>query len=135
MSDFDNIREDRYGDRQEREEAERDFRIASHTKNWMTAVTQSVEKSNGTFDNVIDYEAVKKLGFSALLSRPYPKRPANSVDVFIEELHNLDFMERAAKILIDIKNGNGVHMELFDQLFDDMAANYADYQYENSIKD
>ena len=127
MSDFDNIREDRYSDRQEREEAERAFRIDSYADNWMTAVTQSVEKSNGTFKDVREYKG-ENFDFQ------YVTRPANSVDVFIEELHNKDFLERAAKILIDLRAGN-FPQSATEELFASMAANYADYQYENSIKD
>lgn len=127
MSDFDNIREDRYSDRQEREEAERAFRIDSYADNWMTAVTQSVEKSNGTFKDVREYKG-ENFDFQ------YVTRPANSVDVFIEELHNLDFMERAARILIALYKVKDTNL-IVAKLFTDMAANYADYQYENSIKD
>ena len=127
MSDFDNIREDRYSDRQEREEAERAFRIDSYADNWMTAVTQSVEKSHGTFKDVREYKG-ENFDFQ------YVTRPANSVDVFIEELHNLDFMERAARILIALYKVKDTNL-IVAKLFTDMAANYADYQYENSIKD
>lgn len=134
MSDFDNIREDRYSDRQEREEKARQESIDCHAENWMTAVTQSVEKSHGTFADVTDYEAVKKLDFNELLSKSYPKRPANSIDVFIEELHNLDFMERAARILIDLRAGN-FPQSATEELFASMAANFADYQYEKNLKD
>lgn len=135
MSDHDNLRENEYERKLEASNEARDAAIDCHAENWITAVTKSVEKSNGTFDDVTDYEAVKKLNFGELLSKSYPKRPANSVDVFIEELHNLDFMERAARILIDIHNGSGVHLELMNELFKDMSANYADYKYENNRED
>ena len=135
MSDHDNLREDEYERKLEASNEARDAAIDYHAENWMTAVTKSVEKSNGTFDDVTDYEAVKKLEFSELLSKPYPKHPANSVDVFIEELHNLDFMERAARILIDYNHGKSFTQDAVAVLFKDMAANYADYKYENSIKD
>jgi hypothetical protein len=125
MSDFDNIREDRYSDQVEREEALRDAAIDMHTDNWMTAVTQSVEKSHGTFEDVTDYD-------SKLDNRGFQKRKAKSTDVFIEELHNKDFMERAAQILIDLRAGNFPKVEV---LFADMAASYAEYQYESNIKD
>lgn len=128
MSDFDNLREDEYERKLEASNEARDAAIDYHADNWMTAVTKSVKKSNGGFKYVREYVG-KDFDFK------YVPRPANSVDVFIEELHSLDFMERAAKILIDIKNGGGVHMELLNNLFDDMAANYADYQYEKNIKD
>jgi hypothetical protein len=127
MSDFDNIQEDRYSDQVEREEALRDLVIDMHTDNWLTAVTQSVEKSYGTFEDVTDYD-------SKLDNRGFQKRKAKSTDVFIEELHNKDFMERAAQILIllyKIKNTNLIVCKLFD----DMAASYAEYQYEFNIKD
>ena len=128
MSDYDNLREEEYERRLEASNEARDAAMEFHRENWLTAVTQSVEKSNGSFPDVSEY-----VGKNFDLKRVY--RPANSVDVFVEELNNLDFMERAAKILIDIKNGSGVHMELFDQLFDDMAENYADYKYENNRED
>ena len=133
MSDYNNIREDEYERKLEASNEARDAAIDYHAENWITAVTKSVEKSNGTFDDVTDYEAVKKLHFGELLSKSYPKRPANSVDVFIEELHNLDFMERAARILIDMHQTGG--RGDIEQLFDDMAQNYADYKYENNRED
>jgi len=125
MSDFDNIREDRYSDQLEREEKARQESIDYHAENWMTAVTKSVKESSGTFQNVKEctwhgFERVETI------------RVANSVDVFIEELHNKDFLERAAKILIDLQKFG--HSSI-DELLDDMAANYAEYQYENSIKE
>jgi hypothetical protein len=43
-------------------------------------------------------------------------------------------MERAAKILIDFKSGALPRYEL-DELFDDMAANYAEYKYEQNRED
>ena len=135
MSDYNNIREDEYERKLEASNEARDAAIDYHAENWITAVTKSVEKSNGTFDDVTDYEAVKKLGFRELLSKSYPKRPANSVDVFIEELHNLDFMERAAAILINIQTNNANPQAEVSQLFQDMSANYADYKYENNRED
>jgi hypothetical protein len=129
MSDFDNIREDRYSDQAEREEALRDLVIDMHTDNWLTAVTQSVEKSHGTFKDVREYKG-EKFNFQ------YVTRPANSVDVFIEELHNKDFMERAAQILIDLNSNTSIHEKsTISQLFSDMADSYAEYQYESNIKD
>lgn len=134
MSDFDNIREDEYERKLEASNEVRDTAIDFHAENWMTAVTKSVEKSHGSFADVTDYEAVKKSWFNELISKPYPKRPANSVDVFIEELHNLDFMERAARIFIALYKVKDTNL-IVAKLFDDMAANYADYQYENNLKD
>jgi hypothetical protein len=127
MSDYDNLREDRYSDQVEREEALRHAAIDMHTDNWMTAVTQSVEKSHGTFKDVSEYKG-EKFDFK------YVTRPPNSVDVFVEELHNKDFMERAAQILIDLRAGNFPQSKV-EVLFADMAASYAEYQYESNIKD
>ena len=136
MSDYDNLREDEYERKLEASNEARDAAINFHADNWMTAVTKSVEKSNGTFDDVTDYEAVKKLNFTYLTGAPYPKRPANSVDVFIEELHNLDFMERAARILIDLNTQlGGLDDSPIGQLFDDMARSYGEYQYDKNLKD
>ena len=125
MSDYDNIREDRYSDRQEREKKTREAAIDMHTDNWIVAVSQGVEKSHGTFADVTDYD-------SKLDNRGFQKRKANSVDVFIEELHNSDFMERAARILIDLW---GKNCHEVDVLCSDMATSYAEYQYEKNIKE
>lgn len=129
MSDYNNIREDEYERKLEKSNEARDAAIEFHTENWMTAVTQSVEKSQGAFRDVIDHS-------KSMIGQERVKRPANSIDVFVEELQNLDFMERAAKILIDLHAKlDGFNNEPINQLFDDMAQNYADYKYENSIKD
>ena len=123
MSDYDNIREDRYSDKTEREQKAREAAIDMHTDNWMVAVTMCVEKSNGVFEHVTD---VKYEGFDRIVT----KRKANSVDVFLEEFHNKDFAERAAAILLAQHSNPEVAA-----LLADMAANYAEFQYENSIKE
>jgi hypothetical protein len=128
MSDYDNIREDVFDKRQEMERKVRDAAIEMHTENWITAVTKSPEKSNGTFDDVREYKG-EKFDFE------YVTRPANAVDVFIEELHNLDFMERAAAILISIQVRNANPQAEVSKLFQDMAANYAEYKYEKNFKE
>lgn len=133
MSDFDSIRESRYNNRQERETLARQELIDCHADNWMTAVTKSVENSNGTFKYVTDYEAVGKMDFADFTKMLYPNRPANSVDVFVDELHSKNFMERAAQILIDLHQ-SGKRGDI-EQLFQDMSANYAEYQYESNIKE
>lgn len=127
MSDFDNAREDEYERKLETSDEVRDASIEFHRNNWLTAVTQSVEKSNGTFDDVSEY-----VGKGFDLKRVY--RPANSVDVFANELNNGDFMARAAQILIALqKNGN--RQFGIDELFNDMAASYAEFQYESKRED
>jgi hypothetical protein len=127
MSDYDNTREDDYERKLEASNEARDAAMEFHAENWLTAVTQSVEKSQGAFRDVIDHS-------KSMIEGGRVKRPANSIDVFIEELQNLDFMERAAKILIDFKSGALPRYEL-DELFDDMAANYAEYKYEQNRED
>lgn len=127
MSDYDNDREDAYGKRQEAESKARDAEIDFHTDNWLTAVTKSVEKSHGTFDDEIDYAASKELATG------YVYRKATSADVLITQLIEGDFMERAAQMLIDIQNGKGVHSDTMKKLFDDMAASYAEFQFEKSL--
>ena len=123
MSDYDNIREDRNNAKEEREQKARDAAIDMHTDNWIVAVTMSVEKSNGVFEHVTD---VKYESFDRIVT----KRKANSVDVFLEEFHNKDFAERAAAILL------AQHGQLaVDALLADMAANYAEFQYEKNIKE
>lgn len=128
MSDYDNIREAHFERRQELENEARDAAIDMHTENWMTAVTQSVEKSHGSFPYVGEY-----VGQGFDFKRVY--RPANSVDVFLEELDNKDFAQRAARILIDYNNGKSFTQNAVAVLFKDMAANYAEFQYENNIKE
>jgi hypothetical protein len=128
MSDHDNMREDAFDKRQEMESKARDAAIEMHTENWMTAVTKSPEKSNGTFDDVREYKG-ERFDFE------YVTRPASLLDVFIEELHNLDFMERAAAILISIQASNANPQAEVSKLFQDMASNYAEYQYEKNFKE
>ena len=123
MSDYDNLREGRYSDQLECEQKARDAAIDFHAENWMTAVTQSVEKSHGTFKDVTDRTWV---GFK----RVENVRKANSVDVFLEALDNEDFAQRAARILIDWRGAPIVRA-----LLQDMAANYAEFQYEFNIKE
>lgn len=127
MSDYDNIREAHFERRQELENEARDAAIDMHAENWMKAVTQSVEKSHGTFKDVTDRTWV---GFE----RVENVRKANSVDVFLEELGNKDFAQRAAQILIELHKIKSTNL-IVAALFDDMAANYAEFQYENNIKD
>jgi hypothetical protein len=127
MSDQDNLKEDEYERKLEASNEARDTAIEFHTENWMTAVTKSVEASNGTFDDVKDrtwkgFERIETV------------RHANSVDVFLNELDNKDFAQRAAQILIDISQGQYMFKET-DELMEDMAASYAEFQYENNIKD
>ena len=123
MSDYDKAREDYYIKKIEREQKARDAAIDMHAENWMTAVTQSVEKSNGTFKDVTDRAWV---GFK----RVENVRKANSVDVFLEELDSKDFAQRAARILIDWRGAPIVRA-----LLQDMAANYAEFQYGSNIKE
>lgn len=128
MSDYDVLREDEYERKLEASNEARDAAIEFHADNWLTAVTQSVEKSNGSFPDVSEY-----VGKNFNFERVY--RPANSVDVFVEELNNLDFMQRAARILIDLhskRNSQNFTLTTIGQLFDDMAQSYADNQYEQS---
>ena len=124
MSDYDNTREDEYEQLMDESTAKRDAAIEFHAENWMNAVTKSPEKSHATFPVVKDYSQ---------LIRTF--RPATSVDVLVAEINNADFLERTAQILIDIKNGMGVHSELINNLFDDMAASYAENEYESNIKE
>jgi hypothetical protein len=129
MSDYDNTREDDFDRKLEASNEARDASIEFHRDNWMTAVTQSVEKSNGSFDNVSEY-----VGKGFDLRRVY--RPANSADVFANELNNNDFMARAAEILIRLHSQlDGYHSEPIVQLFNDMAASYAEFQYESKLGD
>lgn len=126
MSDYYNLREDEYEHKLEASNEARDAAIDMHTENWMTAVTKSVEKSNGTFPDVREYAG-------RLFDLKYITRPANSADVFVSTLHNLDFLERAARILIDLhKIGERADV---DELFNDMAASFAEYEYEKNRKD
>jgi hypothetical protein len=127
MSDQDNSNENRYSDRQEREEAARDAAIQLHTENWMDAVTKSPAQSHGTFKDAIERGWV---GFE----RTETVRPATSVDVLLEQLDNADFAQRAAQILIDLRAGN-FPQSAVEVLFADMAANYAEFQYESNIKE
>jgi hypothetical protein len=122
MSDYDNLREDDYERKLEASNEARDASIEFYRENWLTAVTVSPEKSHGNFPDVSEY-----VGKNFDLKRVY--RPANSVDVFCEELNNNDFMARAAKILISLQ---GCGSNRIDQLFDDMAESYAENQYEQS---
>jgi hypothetical protein len=62
-------------------------------------------------------------------------RPANSVDVFIEELEKKDFMEQAALILINLHSGRSFTQAAVEALFKDMAASYAEFQYKSNIKE
>jgi hypothetical protein len=128
MSDYNSLREDEYERKLEASNEARDAAIEMHTENWMTAVTKSPEKSNGTFDDVREYKG-EKFDFE------YVTRPANAVDVFIEELHNLDYMERAAAILISIQVSNANPQSEVSKLFQDMATNYAEYKYEKNFKE
>ena len=125
MSDFDNLREDEYERKLEASNEARDALMEFHRDNWLTAVTVSPAKSNGTFSDVYEY-----MGRNFDLKRVY--RPANSVDVFIDELNNGDFMARAAAILINIQTNNANPQAEVSQLFQDMAESYADNQYEQS---
>ena len=122
MSDFDNTREDDFDRKLEASNEARDASMEFHRESWMTAVTVSPGKSNGTFSDVSEY-----VGRNFDLKRVY--RPANSVDVFVEELNNNDFMARAAAILISLQ---GCGSNRIDQLFSDMAESYAENQYELS---
>jgi hypothetical protein len=124
MSDQDNLLEDEYERKLEASNESRDASIDFHRENWMMAVMVSPEKSHGTFPDVSEY-----VGKNFDLKRVY--RPANSSDIFVDELNNNDFMARAAEILIKFKNGGSPRYEL-DELFDDMAESYADNQYEQS---
>lgn len=124
MSDYNNTQEDEYESLMDASTAKRDAEIEFHAENWMNAVTKSPEKSHGTFPDAKDY--------SHLVCTI---RPATSIDVLVAEINNADFLERTAQILIDIKNGMGVHSELINNLFDDMAASYADNEYESNIKE
>jgi hypothetical protein len=127
MSDQDNIREDRNNAKEEREASAKADSIEFHAENWMDAVTKSPAQSHGTF------KAVVERGWAGF-ERTEKIRPANSVDVFIEELENKDFKERAAQILIDLCAGN-FPQSAVDYLFADMAASYAEFQHESQIKE
>jgi hypothetical protein len=124
LSDYDNLREDEHERKLEASNEARDASMDFHRENWMTAVTRSVEKSNGSFPDVSEY-----VGKNFDLKRVY--RPANSVDVFINELNNGDFMQRAAKILIDLRSGKFPQYET-ESLFASMAESYAENKYEQS---
>lgn len=124
MTDYNNLMEDEYERKLEASNEARDASIEFHRDNWLTAVTASPEKSNGTFPDVSEY-----VGRNFDLKRVY--RPANSEDIFADELNNNDFMARAAEILIKFKNGGSPRYEL-DELFSDMAESFAENQYEQS---
>jgi hypothetical protein len=123
--DYQNTKEDQHDKTAEQESIARQEAIDFHTENWMTAVTKSPQKSNGTFRDVTEYQWS---GFT----RTETIRSANSVDVFIEQLDNKDFMQRAAQILIDLRSGKFPQSEV-EELFAEMAADYADFQYEKNI--
>jgi hypothetical protein len=128
MSDFDNLCEAAFEKRQELDNEARDATIDMHAANWINAVTKSPQRSHGTFKAVVErgwdgFERTEKI------------RPANSVDVFIEELENKDFMRQAALILINLHNGKSFTQAAVEALFKDMAANYAEFQYESNIKE
>jgi hypothetical protein len=128
MSDFDNIREDRNNAKEEREELVKTAAIEYYAENWMDAVTKSPEQSHGSF------KAVVERGWAGF-ERTEKIRLATSVDVFIEELENKDFMAQAALILINLHNGKSFTQAAVEALFKDMAASYAEFQYESNIKD
>jgi hypothetical protein len=128
MSDQDNIREDEYERMLEASNEARDASIEFHRENWLTAVTQSVEKSHGTFPDVSEY-----IGKNFDLKRVY--RPATSVDVLVDELENGDFMQRAAAILISIQANNANPQAEVSKLFQDIADSYAEFQYEKNLKE
>lgn len=125
--DYQNTREDQYDEASERESIARQEAIDFHAENWMTAVTKSPQKSNGTFRDVTEYQWS---GFT----RTKTIRSANSVDVFIEQLDNKDFMRQAAQILIDLRSGKFPQSQV-EELFAEMAADYAEFQYEKNIKE
>jgi hypothetical protein len=130
MSDFDNLREAAFEKRQELDNEARDATIDMHAANWINAVTKSPEQSRGTFASVIDYEASKQRHSGYVYRKP------TSADVFVERMVEGDFMERAAQILIDLHSVlGGLENSPIRKLFDDMAANYAEFQYESQIKD
>lgn len=126
MTDYNNLMEDEYERKLEASNEARDASMEFHRDNWMTAVTVSPAKSLGAFSDVYEY-----MGRNFDLKRVY--RPATSVDVFVDELNNGDFMARAAKILIDLhKSMDGYYAIPIVQLFDDMAESYAENKYEHS---
>jgi hypothetical protein len=128
MSDQDNLLEDEYERKLEASNEARDAAIEFHRDNWLTAVTQSVEKSNGSFPDVSEY-----VGKGFDFKRVY--RPAASVDVLVEELQNGDFMQRAAAILISIQANNANPQAEVSKLFQDMGDSYAEFQYDKNFKE
>jgi hypothetical protein len=124
--DYQNTKEDQHDKTAEQESIARQEAIDFHTDNWIAAVTKSPQKSHGTFDDVTEYHWS---GFS----HTEKTRPATSVDVFVDQLDNGDFMQQVAQILIDLHQ-KGSRGDV-DRLFDDMAADYAEYQYEKNIKE
>lgn len=125
--DYQNTKEDQHDKTAEQESIARQEAIDYHTDNWITAVTKSPQKSHGTFEDVTEYHWS---GFT----RTETVRPANSIDVVLDQLDNNDFMQRAAQILIDLRSGKFPQSQV-EELFAEMAADYAEYQYEKNIKE
>lgn len=104
---------DCYGDKLEKEEEEYYEQLDFQRSNWLNAVTKSPDMSLGNFKDKYHW-------LSGIKQELTPER------IFLDTLCNSNFEQRVAKLLINGYNSGAIDITDVHELFDDMAADYAE---------